>query len=496
MNENLVMDSELEEKINTIFQYVNELEFNRIFSTNKVFSEKDTHRIHTSDNEIKTIHNYNLRNVLDELIIYFNLVDEKNIYRPVAVDVLCSTLNDPNKYGSIHLNHSRPLAALIETIKILPENHQWNEKYELIIGLINEANESEIHGNIIRSLGYAQNIGLSVEQANEFLEIPAKADGSLAGYYVSKLTHALSTLYLTNPNPEGVVKTFKKFMGKRPYYHNQLNELSSLITFSFPTSNVSIDEYLGILTNKNMNRMTTKANLLDIKNYFIDKKDSLEFASLPYKINRSLKNGLNDLRKLYSHKVMNWQRVDEGFWAFNPTNEKWYSLGGETKILPQKVRHEFLPVNLNLLGDEFYLFHLHPNDWNYRLVTPSRYDLKNPENDIILGDLILGTPSRADYCVLNEFRENNNISLRTFIVHERGITEYSTNKKNAEHSSNEIKNLRDLTMKATETNKLILPYPADNEGFSILINDLNKRMPQSAKLKWYKSEKELLDTFN
>jgi hypothetical protein len=488
------MDADLEEKLERTFEYIDESQFDRIFNTNTVFSQKDPCTYLYDDKPDKKVYNHNLRKILDRLPKYFSSVNKKNIMQDTAVDILCTMLADPNNYEGMALSNSNPVGALTQTIARLPKNHSWNEESSRIIELITLANENSLHGNAVMSLGHAQDIGLSISQAKKIIDIPSHADGSIAGYYMPYLLQAFSTLHLTKPDPNLVVDVFKELLGERPYYQNKLASFSKLTTFGFPQSDLTIDEYLGLILSKNTSKLGSATKIIDVNNYFIEKDGCLDFVSLPYQMHRPLEKGIADLRKLYGNKTTEWERVDEGFWAYNPKTQNWFSFGGETKIESGRVRHEMLPVNLELLGEELYLFHLHPDAYRC-MVAPSRHDISNPLNATILGDFILGTPSRADYALLDELK-GPGVTTRAFIVHKRGITEYSAQGDDSTYLSKESRNIRDEVLQSVENQELYLPYPPDNHGFRKLMHNLNERLPYTAQLKWYDSENSFLNQNN
>lgn len=489
MNKNLVVDDDLETKIDSVLKFISGSDLDKIFVSNNIFSQEDVCTYVFEDYSERKIYNHTFRDVLKKLPRYFLLAKEKNIEKDVALKFVCEAIKDPNEYG-LGLSNSNPIEALSETLNDISPNNSWNEDYLKIVDLIKLANKNDIEGNAIRSLGYAQKIGLSVDEAKEIIDIPSNQDGSIAGRYMSYLRDAFSSLNLTKPDSKLLVKVFKNVLGNRPYFHNTFNDFTQLITYGFPNSPFSIDDYLEIILNRDFEKLKIGTNTTDVNKYFLPKEKTLEFASLPYQLTASLEKGIKDLRELYSHRINSWKRVDEGFWVFNPKEEKWYSFGGETITTGRGATHRMLTVDLDLLGEELYLFHLHPEDFRI-MVAPSRHNLDNPSNVRILGDFVLGTPSRVDYKLLNEIRTSS-VDMRAFIIQPRGITEYSALHPEAELLSHEAKRIRDQVIKTADEGLIPLQYPASNYDFKLLMNGINHYHPNCAQLFWSADEKEFL----
>lgn len=160
----------------------------------------------------------------------------------------------------------------------------------------------------------------------------------------------------------------------------------------------------------------------DPGNYFpqID-HETLVHGVLPYRMNRSLADGLADLRELMETSGV------EGMWVFDPDSETWYSLGGRTKLSAGRVRHEFIPYDVSALSDRPILIHIHPKD-NEVFIAPSRDSLAFPQMQKKLVSFLTAMPSGSDFGMISEIARGSTlpVEMTGLIVTSLGITEFRT----------------------------------------------------------------------
>ncbi|MCS4089957.1 hypothetical protein [Rhizobium sp. BK176] len=159
----------------------------------------------------------------------------------------------------------------------------------------------------------------------------------------------------------------------------------------------------------------------DVDDYFPELGlDALVHGVLPYRVNRSLRDGLSDLRQLME------TAFPEGSWVFAPETETWYSLGGRTEVRPSRVRHDFFPYDVSALSLNPVFVHVHPKG-NEVFISPNRDSLAFPQLQKKLVSFLTALPSGADFLELSTLNRLSTrpVELTGLIVTSQGITEFS-----------------------------------------------------------------------
>lgn len=139
---------------------------------------------------------------------------------------------------------------------------------------------------------------------------------------------------------------------------------------------------------------------------------------LPYRIKRSLRDGLRDLRKLMK------EELQEGAWIFDPKSETWYSLGGRTNLGRGRVGQEFISYDVSLLSQSPVYVHIHPEQGE-TFIRPDRDSLVYPQLQNKLTKFSASMPSAADLHVIVGLmtEASRKVPVRGLIVTPVGLTE-------------------------------------------------------------------------
>lgn len=149
--------------------------------------------------------------------------------------------------------------------------------------------------------------------------------------------------------------------------------------------------------------------------------EKLVHGVLPYRLARSLRDGLSDLREL-----MKTSHV-EGAWVFDPASETWFSLGGRTSLHVGRARHEFVPYDVSALSSSPVFVHIHPQN-NEVFISPNRDTLAFPQLQKKLVSFLTAMPSGSDFLLLSELAGGSAqlTGITGLIVTSQGITEFRT----------------------------------------------------------------------
>lgn len=167
-----------------------------------------------------------------------------------------------------------------------------------------------------------------------------------------------------------------------------------------------------------------------IEKHFLPKSGGLELAILPYRTERSLEEGLGDLKSIARERGRYRETLGEGLWVFDSTASAptWYSLGGRTELHDGRVRHVHPEYPINEISQRPFLFHCHPMGLE-KSVGPDPRDELFPEAALpIVNRFLAVTPSRRDYEMVAELLRtptHQKPAVRSFIAHGSGLTEYT-----------------------------------------------------------------------
>ena len=364
------------------------------------------------------------------------------------------------------------------------------------------------------ALVQATRIGLSTEQALAIIAPLPERDGSMSGYTFGPFNGALRALVSAEVNGDDVVQVFTALSGERPYFSQQIYQLfEELVVLDGPLNRrtpqnlldmikarlgagQNIEEALTGIARETQQSISSddapEVEVIDVAqataDYFPAKEGKLEVLGLPYRTQRSLEAGLQDLLEIAQAQLGDRIELGEGMWTYDPATETWYSLGGKLELGAGYVRNNFVPYDISLLSATPLLFHTHPDSLG-AMIRPHRGDGAFPDEFVEeVGDLVSMTPSRADYDVLRHFIEGSTRphQPRAFIVHKGGITEYvyPQDAGQVEDLSQHSRDIRDRVILEADWRRL--RRRAGRIGIAdALVADLSSRLPAGFSLRQF-----------
>jgi hypothetical protein len=440
-------DQELIDLMNQNLGYFNEADLVKFLKADGKFNKTPVY-VGQEDGTAEKVSWYHLRQSLTVLPGYLESAKKAGLSYEASNELLLHTMNAikhdfVEEYQTISL-----LGRALD--RMGSNNANLQEKLDVFMNMIKlGANKGVLDGSLY-AFTIANRIGLSVEQACKMIMKLPEADGILSGYTFPSFNDALKSLSLAKVNPDLVIEVFDILGGKRPYYQQgNYQSFEDLITFGCPGHEISPNEMLELFVTYAENRKN-KENLIfeafydelkskksieefeamnpeeRLEKHFIPTTGPLEHAALPYRNKRSLNEGVRDLEKLAVASSANWEEVGEGMWTFDPKTSTWYSFGGKPKILPERVRHEFISYDVSELSANPLFFHVHPEDWEI-FIAPPRSGIVFPSLRKKWIKFLAATPGSGDYSALANFLKESKGKLsqpKAYIAHSIGITEF------------------------------------------------------------------------
>ncbi len=148
--------------------------------------------------------------------------------------------------------------------------------------------------------------------------------------------------------------------------------------------------------------------------------NKLVLGCLPYRMSKSLKDGLSDLNALME------EAYTQGAWVFDPEGETWYSMGGRNRSSLDGVRHEFQAYDVSVLSAAPVLVKINPRKCEI-MIAPNRRDLEFPQLEKRLTGFLTAMPSGADFIMASILQEKavRKVPITGLIVSSQGVTEYT-----------------------------------------------------------------------
>ncbi|TLX15913.1 hypothetical protein [Rhizobium sp. MHM7A] len=148
--------------------------------------------------------------------------------------------------------------------------------------------------------------------------------------------------------------------------------------------------------------------------------NKLILGCLPYRLSKSLEEGLTDLKQLME------EEYTQGVWVFDQQSETWYSMGGRTQNSMNRVRHEFYPYDISSLSSTPIIVKTNPEQSEI-LIAPDRRNLEFPKLEKRLTGFLTAMPSGADLGMIAELQKasTRKVPITGLIVSSQGVTEFS-----------------------------------------------------------------------
>jgi len=460
------------------------------------------------------IEHYKLRKCLKELPEYISNAEVAGLTYEQAVEVLLHTLNtDRFEFSNVD-QYILLLARAFKTAERSGVN--FGEHVGALKDIITFGGKSwgPEMGPSLYMIPIALRIGLSVEQAYKIFKKIDEVGSPATGYVTPHFNDALKSMLPAKVDPKLVEEAFELIGDNNGYYAGLYDFFKTIMTFGAPSRGMTPNELLALFvtrikTGKNIPLLEAgeggeqKREVVDVpkERYFIENEsDDLEHAALPYRMVKSLNDGVRDLEKLAVARSRRWEEVGEGMWTFDPETQTWYSFGGQLETpsmeevlagRAERVRHNFLPYDLSKLSKNPYLFHVHPEAYDV-FIAPPRESMAYPELTDDITKFLTATPSGADYGTVGELLKDSEsqVPTRSFISHALGITEftYPNDVAKLEQMKAQSRNIRDEVMLEFDVRSYVQKHgwPVDRMHLvQSMMQALDKKLPEGFSIKLY-----------
>lgn len=448
---------------------------------------------------------YQLRKTLGEIPSYFQSVEHSGLNYKQGLGLLMHLLEkDPYDFS----DKRSDMIILGKALRASKQDETLSKNLSKIKKLTSAGVGGSGMGGSLYSLFITARLGLPLSESGQMI-----VNGTKGSYVIGPFNEALRSMLPAKPESNLVTEAFDIMYGNGNNYWNAggYKLFKELMTFVAPSKNIPINNMLSLFISSSKSKSQQKrleAMLEEnsekkdkSKNsndeYFLKHKGRLEYFAQPYVIQRTLEQGIDDLKKLATASYYNWDETGEGMFVFDPEKELWYSLGGELELpsmgevlsgTAERVRHRFISYDISKLSETPFLFHIHPEELDC-FVSPKDRDMDRDVKDY-LTKFITATPSRADYKVVAELMSDakTKVKTRAFIAHCHGMTEftYPDNIKDIEEMSKKSRDLRDQVflkyngLSPWQIKYIINESDEFNRLYFVkkLMNELNDILPQ------------------
>jgi hypothetical protein len=149
--------------------------------------------------------------------------------------------------------------------------------------------------------------------------------------------------------------------------------------------------------------------------------DKLVLGCLPYRMSKSLHDGINDLKTVME------EEYTQGTWVFDQDTETWYSMGGRSRSSTNGVRHEFYAYDISKLSSSPMLVKTNPEKCEV-MIAPNWRDLEYPKLEKRLTAFLTAMPSGADLTMIASLQKGSSakVPMTGLIISSQGVTEFMT----------------------------------------------------------------------
>lgn len=450
---------------------------------------------------------YELEKYLKEIPNFINIALQAGLTLEQSIELLLHTLNS-NPY---EFEDNGPITrALTNALSVnVADKALDNDGFLKLKELIGLSAKYGVLVSALSTYSYMRRTGISNIDSVTIIILVLMNLGHLAGYVMSYLKDAAYAFIHSGIDLDLVRRLFQSFVNlEQGNYHYVYPYIEILMAFEYPNNKVYVEELLELIIGAKdnedalsaiMERESEKAssngsNILPALEYFKPKAGRLEHLAQPYSIKLSLRDGRKDLERLALADPRYGEKVAEGYWVFDPESETWYSFGGITSFERDSLQHRRLPFSLSPLSKTPYVFHIQPKQLEYDFA-PQRLPFPMSAFTYQLGTLYAMTPSRQDYLdSLRQIESEPEIEPRFFIIHSHGTTEYTVSGDASLLEVLDIKfrEIRDQATLNFDWQKTVSDWNPNkiknfdrNKLVRALMKEINKLLPESAKLKLY-----------
>jgi len=422
-------DEELTALLSGVAEFMTPEHLENYIEHAKRFDKQPVHVTHDNQLEI-VVYWYCLRGDLRAMPAFFEATQKLGLSKDDGNALLIS-LADACKYDFRHGDDIISLAT--DILCGLVETNQPFDIAAFQDFLLIAKEDGEIT-RALRITRMCMNAGLSLEQGTDIVKSLYEAPG-IIGYTLMDFYDEIDTLRANAVEAELLYEALKAMIdldiSPRLFTHilqittaksplSQAEILSRFLKISESSSSekkpqdVILEFAEAIISRDSVTRKP-------VTDYFPEiASNKLVLGCLPYRISKSLKDGLTDLKQLME------EEYTQGIWIFDQKSETWYSMGGRTQNSLERVRHEFYPYDISLLSDTPIIVKTNPEKSEI-LIAPDRRTLEFPRLENRLTAFLTAMPSGADLSVIAALQKKSSrqVPITGLIVSSQGVTKFS-----------------------------------------------------------------------
>jgi hypothetical protein len=392
----------------------------------------DTRPVHVTeeDQSEKVVYWYCLRDDLRALPTFF-LAGKKVGLTEDQCNILAVNLLDAYKYDSRHGDCTVTLAD--DILSHLIENGQAFDLPLFQAFLLIAREDGEIT-RALRIVKLCMNAGLSLEQSTDIVKRIYEAPG-IVGYALRDFYDEIDALRANDLEPSLLYESLKTMI-ELDITPSWFTEFLEIATARSPLSQTEIlKHFLDVAvtprppkTDEDVLSAIFKSLITEgndtrkpVTDYFPKiSGDKLILGRLPYRMSKSLEDGLSDLKTVME------EAYTQGAWVFDPESETWYSMGGRNRSSLNGVRHEFQAYDISSLSKTPILVKTNPKRCEI-MIAPNRRELEFPQLEARLTAFLTAMPSGADLGMISALRKKaaKQVPITGLIVSSQGVTHFS-----------------------------------------------------------------------
>jgi hypothetical protein len=381
------------------------------------------------DQSEKVVYWYCLRDDLRALPTFF-LAGKKVGLTEDQCNILAVNLLDAYKYDSRHGDCTVTLAD--DILSHLIESDQVFDLALFQAFLLIAREDGEIT-RALRIVKLCMNAGLSLKQSTDIVKRIYEAPG-IVGYALRDFYDEIDALRANDLEPSLLYESLKTMI-ELDITPSWFTEFLEIATARSPLSQTEIlKRFLDVAVTPRPSKTDEDVLSATLKSLINEGNDThkpvtdyfpkisggkLILGCLPYRMSKSLEDGLSDLKTVME------ETYTQGAWVFDPDSETWYSMGGRSRSSLNGVRHEFHAYDISSLSKTPILVKTNPKKCEI-MIAPNRRDLEFPQFEARLTAFLTSMPSGADLGMISTLRKNaaEQVPITGLIVSSQGITEF------------------------------------------------------------------------
>lgn len=425
-------DEELTALLSGVAEFMTPEHLENYIEHAKRFDKQPVHVTHDNQLEI-VVYWYCLRGDLRAMPAFFEATQKLGLSKDDGNALLIS-LADACKYDFRHGDDIISLAT--DILRGLVETNQPFDIAAFQDFLLIAKEDGEIT-RALRITRMCMNAGLSLEQGTDIVKSLYEAPG-IIGYTLMDFYDEIDTLRANAVEAELLYEALKAMIdidlspriftqflqitaARSPLTQAEILNRFLKISRDFRPGKKAQDALLKVAELSTSIIPREAGTFKPVPDYFPEiPGKKLILGCLPYRMSKSLEDGLTDIKKLMEDEYT------QGSWVFDQQSETWHSMGGRTQNSLGKARHEFYPYDISLLSDTPIIVKTNPEKSEI-LIAPDRRTLEFPQLEKRLTAFLTAMPSGADLSMIAALQQvsSRQVPITGLIVSSQGVTKFS-----------------------------------------------------------------------